>query len=105
MLPSHIAKSLPDNLRSKVTARLQQDGLAGFSGSLLPPPSPSLLPQHLHLLEPWGITEDKLVISPRGSEAEEEAVRSAGEEIQKFVERRWPVRDWETAWFVNPPVS
>lgn len=105
LLPPDVAKRLSADLQAKVTARLRQDGLRGFSGLLEPPPSPSTLPQHLHLLAPWGLTEDKLVISPKGLELEEAAVRDAGAELQKFVERRWPVREWETCWFVNPPVS
>lgn len=47
---------------------------------------------------------DKLVRSPKGTEEEEAAVRETGKEIQTFVERRWNVGQWETAWFVNPPV-
>ena len=48
---------------------------------------------------------DKLIRSPRGSDEEEEQVKSFGEEIATFIKRRWVEREWETAWFVNPPVS
>ena len=39
------------------------------------------------------------------SDEEEELVRKAGDEIATFVKRRWNEDEWETAWFVNPPVS
>lgn len=48
---------------------------------------------------------DKLVRSPKGSEEEEEIVKQAGSEIDAFIRRRWNEKEWETAWFVNPPVS
>ena len=48
---------------------------------------------------------DKLVRSPQGSDEEEELVRQAGSEIDAFIRRRWNEKEWETAWFVNPPVS
>ena len=47
---------------------------------------------------------DKLILSPKGTPEEDELVRQAGSEIETFVKRRWCERDWETAWFVNPPV-
>ena len=43
--------------------------------------------------------------TPRGTEEEEVAVREAGLEVHKFVIATWREREWETAWFVNPPVS
>lgn len=96
---------LPPPSESKLSARLHQDGLWGFTGSESPPPSPSTLPESLGALAEWGITMDKLVRSPRGSDEEEREIRKYGEEIEKFVKRRWNEREWETAWFVNPPVS
>lgn len=48
---------------------------------------------------------DKLIRSSRGSDEEEAQVRAYGEEIATFIRRRWVEREWETAWFVNPPVS
>ncbi|RPD62635.1 hypothetical protein L227DRAFT_544227 [Lentinus tigrinus ALCF2SS1-6] len=95
--------SLPPPSESPLSARLHQDGLWGFTGSDSPPPSPSLLPQCLPSLADWGITMDKLVRSPRGSDEEERQVKEYGREIETFIERRWIERDWETAWFVNPP--
>ena len=32
-------------------------------------------------------------------------VKKVGEEVDIFVRKRWREREWETAWFVNPPVS
>jgi hypothetical protein len=46
-----------------------------------------------------------LIRTPRGTEEEEIAVREAGLEVHKFVIATWREREWETAWFVNPPVS
>jgi hypothetical protein len=46
-----------------------------------------------------------MVVSPKASEEEEALIRKAGDEVHEFVKRRWDENDWETAWFVNPPVS
>jgi len=46
---------------------------------------------------------DKLIRSQKATEEEEEMVRRCGKEVHAFVQRRWPEREWETAWFVNPP--
>ncbi len=48
---------------------------------------------------------DKLVRSQRGTDEEERQVREHGREIETFIKRRWIESEWETAWFVNPPVS
>jgi len=96
---------MPPNIPEPLRPRIHQDGLWGFSGYSRdsPPPSPSLLPECLPALADWGVTEDKLVRSPKGTKEEEQIVRNAGQEIQTFIERRWNEREWETAWFVNPP--
>ena len=101
-----VAGIMPPNIPEPIRPRLYQDGLWGFTGYTKnsPPPSPSLLSQCLPALAEWGVTEEKLIRSPKGTEEEEAAVREAGKEIQTFVERRWPIKEWETAWFVNPPV-
>lgn len=96
---------IPTNLPESIVPRVIQDGLWGFTGAKEPPPSPSLLPTYLPALADWGMTEDKLIRSPKGTEEEEELVRKAGSEIETFIKRRWNEREWETAWFVNPPVS
>lgn len=46
-----------------------------------------------------------MVVSPKGTDEEEELVRRAGAEVDRFVRKRWDEDVWETAWFVNPPVS
>lgn len=48
---------------------------------------------------------DKLITSPRGTDDEEREVKEYGREIEVFIKRRWIEREWETAWFLNPPVS
>ena len=96
---------VPIDLYPSIAARLGQDGLWGFTGLDSPPPSPSTLPSCLPALADWGVTMDKLITSPKGSDEEEELVRKAGDEIATFVKRRWNEDEWETAWFVNPPVS
>ncbi|KAH9924311.1 uncharacterized protein BXZ73DRAFT_91303 [Epithele typhae] len=95
--------SLPAPAASPLSARLHQDGLWGFTGNDSPPPSPSVMLSCLPALAEWGITEDKLIRTPRGTAEEEAEVRRYGEEIATFVKRRWVEREWETAWFVNPP--
>ncbi|KAI0754745.1 hypothetical protein C8Q80DRAFT_1216612 [Daedaleopsis nitida] len=95
--------SLPPPSESALSARLHQDGLWGFTGLDSPPPSPSLLPECLPALAEWGVTMDKLICSPRGTEEEERAVKSYGKEIETFIKRRWVESEWETAWFSNPP--
>lgn len=44
-------------------------------------------------------------VSKRGTEEEEALVQRAGSAVHEFVRRRWNETAWETAWFVNPPVS
>lgn len=95
---------LPPDLPASITPRIHQDGLWGFTGSKSPPPSPSLLPQCLPALSEWNVTANKLVRSPKGTYEEEALVKKAGEGIDQFVRKRWSEREWETAWFVNPPV-
>ncbi|KAF8476643.1 hypothetical protein DFH94DRAFT_634849 [Russula ochroleuca] len=96
---------LPHDLPSIIRTRLLQDGLWGFTGYTpdSPPPSPSLLPTCLPALSDWCVTEASLIRTPRGTEEEETAVREAGLEVHKFVIATWKEREWETAWFVNPP--
>ncbi|EMD40201.1 hypothetical protein CERSUDRAFT_133109 [Gelatoporia subvermispora B] len=94
---------MPTGFPPNIAARLHQDGLWGFTGNTSPPPSPSLVPEALPALAEWGVTLDKLVRSQRGTPEEEQTVRRAGGEINEFVKRRWKEREWETAWFVNPP--
>ncbi|KAI9508878.1 hypothetical protein F5148DRAFT_832520 [Russula earlei] len=96
---------LPPDLPSIIGTRLLQDGLWGFAGYTAdsPPPSPSQLPSCLPALSDWRITEASLIRSPRGTVEEETAVREAGLEVHKFVIATWRERQWETAWFANPP--
>ncbi|TFK52186.1 hypothetical protein OE88DRAFT_1711932 [Heliocybe sulcata] len=92
-------------IHPSVEKRVHQDGLWGFTGTPKdsPPPSPSTLPECLPALQEWNVTLDKMIISPKGTKEEEELVRRAGAEVNEFVKSRWNEREWETAWFVNPP--
>src|ERR1700735_603191 len=90
---------------SQIAARLHQDGLWGFTGCSSPPPSPSTLPSCLPALAEWNVTMDKLIRSPTGTPAEEEMVRDVGREVDQFVRNRWVEKEWETAYFINPPVG
>lgn len=87
-----------------IDARVQQDGVCGFTGSTDLIESLPSLESCLPALADWGITIDKLIRSPGGSEVEEATVKNAGKEVHEFVKRRWKENQWETAWFVNPPV-
>ncbi|KAJ8518416.1 hypothetical protein ONZ45_g4506 [Pleurotus djamor] len=93
----------PDLIPTSIAARVQQDGLWGFTGLLSPPPPPSVLPSYLPALSEWGITMDKLIRSPKGSDEEEALIQRASMHIDLFVKDRWLESKWETAWFVNPP--
>ncbi|KAK1226159.1 hypothetical protein PQX77_010870 [Marasmius sp. AFHP31] len=94
-----------DIVPPSIAPRINQDGIWGFTGNSSPPPSPSGLPSCLPALSEWGITEDKMIVSQKGTQEEEELVRKAGVEVNEFIRKRWNEDEWETAWFVNPPVS
>lgn len=85
--------------------RVLQDGLWGFTGSLAPPPSPETLPECLGALAEWGVTIDKLVRSPEPTPEERVLLEGLASEVDTFVRKLWKENEWETAWFVNPPVS
>ena len=94
-----------DLVDNSVKSRIDQDGLWGFTGNDSPPPSPSLLPSYLPALADWGITKEKMVVSTSPTKKEAVLIERAGKEVHRYVKNRWPESDWETAWFVNPPVS
>ncbi|KAH7885450.1 hypothetical protein F5I97DRAFT_1810268 [Phlebopus sp. FC_14] len=93
----------PALIPQTIDARIQQDGLCGFIGSTDTVESLPSLASCLPALADWGIALDDLVRSPKGSDEEEKMVQDAGKEVREFVKRRWVEREWETAWFVNPP--
>lgn len=92
----------PALVPSSIEARIQQDGLCGFTGSNTSAEHLPSLESCLPTLAEWGVTIESIRI-PRGSEEDEEMVRNAGKEVSAFVKRRWQENKWETAWFVNPP--
>ncbi|KAJ7830266.1 hypothetical protein B0H13DRAFT_2114651 [Mycena leptocephala] len=93
----------PTLMPESVRARIELDGLWGFTGNDSPPPSPSNLPACLPALSEWGVTLDKMVKSEKGTPEEDELVRLTGLPVHNFVKNRWVEEEWETAWFVNPP--
>ena len=95
----------PDLVDNSIKSRIDQDGLWGFTGNDSPPPSPSLLPSCLPALAEWGITKEKMIVSASPTKEEAVLIERAGKEVHRYVKNRWPESDWETAWFVNPPVS
>jgi hypothetical protein len=52
-----------------------------------------------------GVTMDKMIKSEPPSEEETILIQKAGREVHRYVKNRWVEKEWETAWFVNPPVS
>ncbi|CAA7262916.1 unnamed protein product [Cyclocybe aegerita] len=93
----------PDLAAPSIKARIDQDGLWGFTGLDSPPPSPSTLPACLPALAEWGITLEKMVKSETPTPEKAVLIRRAGSEVHRFVKNRWLESEWETAWFVNPP--
>lgn len=86
-----------------ISARIEADGLWGFTGLTSPPPSPSSLPASLPALAEWGIPLDYAVNRVEGTPEEDELVKGAGAGVHEFVRSKWQEDEWETAWFVNPP--
>ena len=94
-----------DLVAETIQTRIDQDGLWGFTGNDLPPPSPCNLPSCISKLAEWGITMDNMVKSEPPTEEEKDLLQKAGREVHRYVKNRWIEKEWETAWFVNPPVS
>ena len=95
----------PDLVADAIKSRIDQDGIWGFTGSDLPPPSPSNLPSCISKLAEWDITMDNITKSEPPTEEETILIQKAGSEVHRYVKNRWVENEWETAWFVNPPVS
>ena len=95
----------PDLVADAIKTRIHQDGLWGFTGSDLPPPSPSNLPSCISKLAESGDTMDTMIKSEPQTEEEKILIQKAGREVHRYVKNKWPEKEWETAWFVNPPVS
>jgi len=93
----------PELIADSIKTRIDQDGLWGFTGSDLPPPSPSNLPSCIPKLAEWGVTMDKMIKSEPPTEEETILIQKAGREVHRYVKNRWVEKEWETAWFVNPP--
>ncbi|KAI5991142.1 hypothetical protein EDD15DRAFT_2276950 [Pisolithus albus] len=93
----------PSLIPGAIEARIHQDGLWGFTGSITPIEDLPSLESCLAALADWGVTEESMIRSPKASREEEEMLLHAGKEVDAFVKRRWQESKWETAWFVNPP--
>ncbi len=74
----------PAIVPSAIWDRIVHDGLWGFTGGDREATYPISVDQDAHTME---------------------MVRKAHKEVDEFVLEHWLVIDWETAWFVNPPVS
>jgi hypothetical protein len=95
----------PGLVHPSISARIEQDGIWGFTGAVTPPPPPSDLSIYMGALrDEWGMSIDKLTISSEPTAEERRHIDHVGREVAAFVRRRWNESQWETAWFVNPPV-
>jgi len=92
-----------DLVAESIKTRIDQDGLWGFTGNDQPPPLPSNLSSCISKLAEWGITMDTMVKSEPPTEEEKNLLQKAGSEVHRYVKNRWIEKEWETAWFVNPP--
>jgi len=95
----------PDLIHESIKARIDQDGLWGFTGCDSPPPSPSSVTAYLPSLADWGVTMDSLIRSSPPMLEETMHIKNAGREVHRYVQNRWSETEWEAAWFVNPPVG
>ncbi len=93
-----------DLVHESIKARIDQDGLWGFTGNGAPP-SPSNLPTCLPSLSEWDVTIDNLIRSTPPTLEEAILIEFAGSEVHRYVKNRWSEMEWETAWFVNPLVG
>ncbi|KAG8904455.1 hypothetical protein FRB99_001715 [Tulasnella sp. 403] len=75
----------PAIVPTKIWARIERDGLWGFTGS-------------------DRVAEPKVIPGEESGDDVLELVRRAHVEMHKYVLANWPEEEWETAWFVNPPV-
>ncbi len=99
-VPIYHAKIVAESVKS----RIDQDGLWGFTGNEEPPPSPNNVIASIGALSEWGITLDRMVKSKPPTIEEAALIERAGNEVHRYVKTRWSESEWETAWFVNPPV-
>jgi len=44
-----------------------------------------------------------MIKSELPTEEETILIERAGREVHRYVKNRWIEKEWETAWFVNPP--
>ena len=56
-------------------------------------------------LAEWGVTIEGLVRSAEPTAEERALLEGLAREVDAFVRGLWAEDGWETAWFVNPPVS
>ena len=99
-VPIYHAKIVAESVKS----RIDQDGLWGFTGNEELPPSPNNVIASIGALSEWGITLDRMVKSKPPTIEEAALIERAGSEVHRYVKTRWSESEWETAWFVNPPV-
>lgn len=76
----------------------------GFTGIDGPPEMPEDLASWLSSVSEWGTTPETMIKSAPPTEDELELLKKAAAPTQEFVMSLWVEREWEAAWFVNPPV-
>lgn len=88
-----------------IEARVGQDGLCGFTGVEGPPEMPEDIASCLGALSEWGVTPETLIRSSPPTAEEVALLQKAATPVHEYVKTVWVEDEWETAWFVNPPVS
>src|SRR5271170_105943 len=94
----------PSIVPEPIRARVEQEGLWGFTGTTSPPRSPSTLPSCLPGFSECEMNVKWLERSLKKTQSGDEMIMRAGYEVHEFVRNRWAEKEWEAAWFVNPPV-
>lgn len=91
-------------LADSIKARIDQDGMWGFTGSGGPPEMPEDFASWLSTVSEWGVSPDTMIRSAPPTEDEFTLLKKAAAPVQEFVNSLWVEDEWEAAWFVNPPV-
>lgn len=69
-----------------------------------PPEVPEDIASCLGALSEWGVTPETLIRSSPPTAEEVNLLQKAATPVHEYVKSLWVEDEWETAWFVNPPV-